>query len=57
MALAIQGAAAPARDRDAFPDELIVRRELAVNFVRYNPGFQTLASVEPWARRTIGEHV
>ena len=56
MALAIQGAAAPARDRDAFPDELIVRRELAVNFVRYNPGFQTPASVEPWARRTIGEH-
>ena len=44
------GAAAPARDRDAFLEELIVRRELAVNFVRYNPRFRRLASVEPWAR-------
>ena len=34
-----------------------MRRELAVNFVRYNPRFKTLASVEPWAHRSIGEHV
>ncbi|MGC2275372.1 MAG: hypothetical protein WA571_05110, partial [Candidatus Binatus sp.] len=56
VALAIQEAAAPARDRDAFLEELIVRRELAVNFVRYNPHFKTLKSVEPWARRTIRAH-
>ncbi|MGA6971833.1 MAG: deoxyribodipyrimidine photo-lyase [Candidatus Binatus sp.] len=56
VALAIRDAAAPARDRDAFLEELIVRRELAVNFVRYNPRFKTLASVEPWADRTIREH-
>jgi deoxyribodipyrimidine photo-lyase len=57
VALAIGGAAAPARDREAFLEQLIVRRELAVNFIRYNPRFRTLASVEPWARRTLGEHV
>ena len=56
VALAVRGAPAPARDRDAFLEELIVRRELAVNFVRYNPRYRTLASVEPWARRTIREH-
>jgi deoxyribodipyrimidine photo-lyase len=56
VALAIDGAAAPARDREAFLEQLIVRRELAVNFVRYNSRFRTLASVEPWARRTLGEH-
>src|SRR5208282_3391218 len=56
VALAIRDAAAQARDRDAFLEELIVRRELAVNFVRYNPRFKTLAGVEPWARRTVGEH-
>ena len=56
VALAIRGAAAPARDRDAFLEELIVRRELAVNFVRYNPRYRRLASAEPWARRTIREH-
>ena len=55
-ALRFEAAAAPARDRDAFLEELIVRRELAVNFVRYNPRFKMLASVEPWARRTIREH-
>ena len=55
-ALAIHGAAAPSRDREAFLEELIVRRELAVNFVRYNPRFRTLESIEPWARRTLGEH-
>ena len=27
-----------------------------MNFVRYNPRFKTLASVEPWADRTIREH-
>jgi len=56
VALAIRDAAAAMRDRDVFLEELIVRRELAVNFVRYNPRFKTLASVEPWASRTIGEH-
>jgi deoxyribodipyrimidine photo-lyase len=56
VALAIGEAAAPARNRDAFLEELIVRRELAVNFVRYNPRYKTLASAEPWARRTLDEH-
>jgi deoxyribodipyrimidine photo-lyase len=56
VALAIGDAAAPARDRAAFLEEMIVRRELAVNFVRYNPRFKTLASVEPWARRALSEH-
>ncbi|SRR5579875_2227915 len=56
VAIAIKDAAAPARDREAFLEELIVRRELAVNFVRYNPYFKNLASIEPWARRTLTEH-
>jgi deoxyribodipyrimidine photo-lyase len=56
VALAIRDAAAPVRNREAFLEELIVRRELAVNFVRYNPRFRTLASIEPWARRTLDEH-
>jgi deoxyribodipyrimidine photo-lyase len=56
VALAAQEARASARDREAFLEELIVRRELAVNFVRYNPRFKTIASVEPWALRTIQEH-
>ncbi len=56
VALAVRDAAAPQADRDAFLEEMIVRRELAINFVRYNPRFRSIASSEPWARRTIAEH-
>lgn len=56
VAIAIRDAPAPAPDRQAFLEELIVRRELAVNFVRYNPRFRTEASIEPWARRTLDDH-
>jgi deoxyribodipyrimidine photo-lyase len=56
VALAVRNADAPARDRDAFLEELIVRRELAVNFVRYNPSYDRLGSAEPWAMRTLTAH-
>jgi deoxyribodipyrimidine photo-lyase len=56
IALAIDKADAPLHDRQAFLEEMIVRRELAINFVRYNPRFRTLKSIEPWARRTLSEH-
>lgn len=56
VALAARDAGAPAADRDAFLEEMIVRRELAVNFVRYNPRYDSLASAEPWALRTLSEH-
>jgi deoxyribodipyrimidine photo-lyase len=56
VALAVRDADAPARDREAFLEELIVRRELAVNFARYNPGYDRLGSAEPWALRTLAAH-
>jgi len=56
VALAVRDAGAPAQDRDAFLEELIVRRELAVNFVRYNSAYDRLASAEPWALRTLAAH-
>jgi deoxyribodipyrimidine photo-lyase len=56
VALAVRNADAPARDRQAFLEELIVRRELAVNFVRFNPAYDRLAGAEPWAVRTLAAH-
>jgi deoxyribodipyrimidine photo-lyase len=56
VALAVRDADAPTRDRDAFLEELIVRRELAVNFVRYNAAYDRLDSAEPWAMRTLAAH-
>ena len=32
---------------------MIVRRELAVNFVRFNPNYDRLAGCEPWAMRDL----
>ena len=37
VALAVQDSDAPARAKDAFLEQVIVRRELAINFVRFNP--------------------
>ena len=56
VALAVRAAGAPLADREAFLEQLIVRRELAVNFVRCNPDYDRLDGCAPWARRTLHEH-
>jgi deoxyribodipyrimidine photo-lyase len=42
--------------RDSFFNEMIVWRELAVNFVRTCPTYDTLECAESWSRKTIAEH-
>lgn len=56
VALAVRNADAPEHDKQAFLEELIVRRELAVNYVAYNPAYDRLAGCERWARRALAEH-
>ena len=56
VALAVKNSSAPAADREAFLEQLIVRRELAINFVKFNPSYDRLQGVEPWALRTLQEH-
>jgi len=56
VALAVKNSEAPQVEKDAFLEQLIVRRELAVNFVKYNPHYDRLAAAEPWAHRTLNEH-
>ena len=41
---------------DAFIEQLVVRRELAVNFVRYNDAYDRLDGCEAWARQTLRRH-
>ncbi len=43
-------------DRAAFLEELIVRRELAVNFVHFNPDYDSYRCLPDWAQRTLSEH-
>jgi deoxyribodipyrimidine photo-lyase len=57
IALAVRDATrAPQEHRDAFLEELIVRRELAFNFCRFNPHHRTLAALPAWARSTLAAH-
>jgi deoxyribodipyrimidine photo-lyase len=56
IALAIGNAAADQPDRTAYLDELIIRRELAINFVEYEPDYDSYDAVPEWARRTLEEH-
>jgi deoxyribodipyrimidine photo-lyase len=60
IALAVDAAvakdAALGAVRDGYRNELIAWRELAVNFVRYTPGYDTAECAEDWAKKTIAEH-
>ncbi len=56
IALAVQRSHAPEKAKAAFLEELIVRRELAVNFVRFNPEYESFASGPQWAHRSLAEH-
>jgi deoxyribodipyrimidine photo-lyase len=40
----------------AFLEQLIVRRELAVNFVRYNDQYDSFASLPAWVKKTLALH-
>ncbi len=42
--------------RDSYFNELIVWRELSVNFVRYQPEYDSPGCADNWARETIAEH-
>ncbi len=56
VALAIREADAPKAAKDAFLEQLIVRRELAINFVHFNPDYDNLESAPAWAHKTLAGH-
>ena len=43
-------------DREAYLEELIVRRELSDNFCLHNPDYDSLRGAPAWALRTLDEH-
>ena len=42
--------------RAAFLEQLIVRRELAMNFAEYAPDYDRFGSLPAWARKTLAAH-
>jgi deoxyribodipyrimidine photo-lyase len=56
VALAIQEADSPKAAKDAYLEQLIVRRELAINFVHFNPDYDNFESAPDWAHKSLAEH-
>jgi deoxyribodipyrimidine photo-lyase len=56
IALAVQNSSAPKADREAYLEELIVRRELSVNFAHFNPRYDSYDALPEWCRKTLAEH-
>ena len=53
----IEAADAPADAKEAFIEQLVVRRELAINFVYYTEDYDRYESAVPgWAKRTLADH-
>jgi deoxyribodipyrimidine photo-lyase len=56
VALAVQKADAAKAAKEAYLEQLIVRRELAINFVRFNPDYDNFESGALWAHKSLAEH-
>ena len=56
VALEVKGRRGHDSSREAFLEELIVRRELADNFCFYQPHYDTFAGFPAWAQKTLNQH-
>ena len=56
VALAVEKSHAPRAAKEDFLDQLITWRELSINFVHFNPLYDSIESAPDWAHRTLGEH-
>lgn len=57
IALSVLTAEGPSENaKEAFLEEMIVRRELSINFVHCNPRYDAFEALPAWAIRTLKEH-
>ena len=56
IALRVRDAEAPQADIDSYLEELIVRREVAINFVARNPYYDQLRGCPDWGLKTLAKH-
>jgi deoxyribodipyrimidine photo-lyase len=56
VALKIQDAKSPQEDLDSYLEELIIRRELSMNFCHYTPDYDKFSCLPNWAKETLEEH-
>lgn len=56
VALAVRESDAPDECVDAFLEQVVVRRELAINFCLHNPNYASIDAAPDWARKTLAAH-
>src|SRR5215210_5017221 len=56
VALKIRESGGPQEDVDSYLEELIVRRELSMNFCHYTPDYDAYSCLPEWAKKTLEEH-
>ncbi len=56
VALEVQTVDADTGSKEAFLEELIIRRELAENFCHYEPGYDDFCGFPEWAQKTLNKH-
>jgi deoxyribodipyrimidine photo-lyase len=57
IALAVENSEAPREAKDAYLEELIVRRELSFNFTSHNPRYDSLDALPAWVQKTMRDHI
>jgi len=55
LALEARNASAKKDNIDAFVEELVIRRELSMNFVLYTPDHDSYSNLPDWAKKTLEE--
>jgi deoxyribodipyrimidine photo-lyase len=56
LALKARRAKAKQDTIESFVEELVVRRELSMNFVLYTPDYDSYSNLPDWAKKTLEEH-
>lgn len=56
VALAVEDADAPKAAKEAYLEELIVRRELSYNLTLFNPKYDSLDALPEWVHKTMRKH-
>ena len=53
---AVEESKAPRAAKDDYLDQVITWRELSINFVHFNPVYDSIESAPDWAHRTLAKH-
>ena len=56
LVLEARKAQVPKKDLDSFTEEVVVRRELSMNFCHFTPDYDSFSCLPDWARKTLKEH-